>query len=381
MENKEAIELLRKYKAGTLTDRERIMLESWHIQEVKLNQTFQGLESNLKALDEAFPFPRNDKTALKKIWPAMAAAAIIVITLSAGLFFYLYKPANNQQLVKKAQPVNNIVPGGNKATLTLADGSTIILNDAANGKMAKQCGIEITKTADGQLVYSLSNSKLQTPNSQLIYNVIETPKGGQYQVNFPDGTRVWLNAGSSLRYPVIFAGNERKVELTGEAYFEVAKNKKLPFKVVSHTQTIEVLGTHFNVNSYKDEAGTKTTLLEGSVRVASLNQNDAVVLKPGQQSQINSDTDSEINIVEADAEEVTAWKNGYFRFNNEGIESIMRKVSRWYDVNIQYQGAVSNEEFNGTISRTKNISEVLEMLETTNAVHFKIEGRRITVMK
>ncbi|NRF41970.1 FecR family protein [Pedobacter foliorum] len=326
-------------------------------------------EAILQAIYQTTPVSKKPvKLPLLK-WISVAAAVLLIA--SVGILFLTHKTKPLQQMASKHRHV--ITPGGNKAMLTLADGSKVALTGGAAGKVASQGGVLITKTAKGQLTYINTGSALSSNG----YNVIETPKGGQYQVTLPDGTGVWLNAASTLKYPVVFAGGERKVELNGEAYFEVAHNKKLPFRVVSNHQTVEVLGTHFNINSYQEEGIQKTTLLEGSVKVSVLKSTS--ILKPGQQAQVWKNKTIEVSIV--DTEEAVAWKNGYFRFHREDIESIMRKVSRWYNVNVEFKGGISDEKFNGTISRTKNINQVLEMLETTNAVHFKIEGRRVSVMK
>lgn len=337
-------------------------------------------EAILRAIYQTSPASYQTSPALKKtpqlslkshLLKWISAAAAVLVCLSAGILFFT---AKTEQVPKiAAQHQHMIVPGGNKAMLTLADGSKLPLSEEGIGKIANQGEVLITKTAQGELIYSQGGSAVATGG----YNIIETPRGGQYQVSLPDGTRVWLNAASSLKYPVVFQGTERRVELNGEAYFEVAKNKKLPFKVFSNQQTVEVLGTHFNINSYPEEGLQKTTLLEGSVRVSLLNS--TAILQPGQQAQVRKN--QTIAVSEVNTEAVMAWKNGYFRFYQEDIESIMRKVSRWYDVDVEYKGGISQEKFSGTISSAKNIHQVLEMLEATNAVHFKIEGRRIAVMK
>lgn len=307
----------------------------------------------------------------------LAIAASLLMVLSAGLFFYYTKnstPAHNR--ISRSRISNDIKPGGNKAILTLSDGTKVDLNDIhAGGIVANQAGIRIVKNKDGQLVYDIvSNSESSTVES---YNTIQTPLGGQYQVNLPDGSKVWLNAASSLRYPVNFDGNERRVELTGEGYFEVAKNKERPFKVQTRNQIVEVLGTHFNINSYEEEEHTKTSLLEGSVRVRSLINKRTIVLIPGQQAQLNDYT---INVKEVDVNEVAAWKDGYFVFNNESAATVMRKIARWYDLEVTYQNDISNIDFAGSVARYKNISEIIKTLELTGLVHFKLEGRKITVI-
>ncbi|WP_316814799.1 FecR family protein [Pedobacter nyackensis] len=306
------------------------------------------------------------------------AAAVVLLAVSVGMYFYINQ---NNTPDKSAHVADNrgkdVAPGGNKAILVLADGSELSLTDADNGELASQAGIKVSKTADGQLVYELSEGKAST---QMAYNTIKTPVGGQYQLNLPDGTKVWLNAASSLTFPANFNGNERKVELKGEAYFEVAKHIGKPFIVSSvsskNVQEVKVLGTHFNINSYENESDIKTTLLEGSVQVSA--KTAVKVLQPGQQSVLDR---GKFSVQQVDANQAIDWKNGDFIFADEGIHSIMRKLERWYDIEVVYQGNIPETGFAGEISRGKKLSEVLKVLEITNAVHFKIEGRRVTVMQ
>ena len=315
-----------------------------------------------------------------RFWYQTGIAACILILLSTSLFFYTNRTPVQKVAVKIAEPkVQVIAPGYDKAILTLSDGSKIILEDAKNGILANQAGISIQKTSDGKLLYSFSSSANSvTPESEdkILYNKIETPVGGKYQVNLPDGSKVWLNSSSSLRFSALFNGDTREVELSGEAYFDVSKNKNKPFKVITQDQIVEVLGTQFNINSYSDEGPIKTTLIEGSVKI--IYKDKVVLLSPGQQFQPK---ESAAKVVEADTEEVVAWKDGYFVFKNEDIRSIMRKLSRWYNVDVSYSGNIPDVGFGGNISRSKDISEVLDVLQLTNAVHFKVEGRRITVMR
>ncbi len=313
-----------------------------------------------------------------RLWKQLGVAASILIVFSVGLYFYTTRIPAQQNLTKTlVQKKEAILPGGDKAILTLSDGSIINLDHAKNGILANQAGVSIQKTSDGKLLYTFSNNIGAESKSaaSVIYNKIETPAGGKYQINLPDGSTVWLNASSSLRFPALFAGNTREVELTGEAYFDVAKNKNKPFKVRTKDQIVEVLGTQFNINSYSDEGEIKTTLIEGSVKI--IYKDKVVLLGPGQQFQPSN---LNVKVVEADTEEVVAWKNGYFLFKNEDIRSIMRKVSRWYNVEVSYAGDIPSVGFGGNISRSKDIEEVLNALQLTNAVHFKVEGRRVTVM-
>jgi len=317
-----------------------------------------------------------------KAWYQAGIAASILLFISVALFLYTNRtPVQDLAIIKTIPAVKEtiIAPGGDKAVLTLSDGSEIILEDAKNGILANQAGVSIQKTSDGELLYSFAKNESRISeklSEEVIYNKIETPVGGKYQINLPDGSKVWLNSASTLRFPALFSGNTREVELNGEAYFDVAKNKNKPFKVITKDQIVEVLGTQFNINSYSDEGTFKTTLIEGSVKI--LYKDKVVLLSPGQQFQPSL---KNTRVVEADTEEVIAWKNGYFLFRNEDIQSIMRKLSRWYNVEVNYSGDIPQVGFGGNISRTKEITEVLNVLQLTNAVHFKVEGRRITVMR
>ena len=305
----------------------------------------------------------------RKLWPRIAAAASIVIVLSFGGYFLLQKT----QINHIAQTAT-IKPGTNEAYLTLGNGERISLTNMANGVVARQSGIAVQKTSNGMLVYT----RIQKQNSnsdELIYNTVETPRGGQYQVVLPDGTEVWLNAASSLKYPASFASQKyRKVELKGEAYFQVSKDKDHPFVVKTNAQEVLVLGTHFNINAYQDENGTTTTLLEGKVKV--WNDKGSKILKPGECA---LEEKGLFKVDQADIDGTMAWKNGYLSFNNEDLQGVMRKISRWYDVDVEYRGKPVKEGFNGTMSKYKSIDQLLKMLESTGSVHFKIEGRRIIV--
>lgn len=301
-----------------------------------------------------------------KFWYAIAAAIVVLISTSV-----IYFQFSNVKQVNGLQHIADVKPGGNKATLTLSNGSQIVLSDAKDGNLASENNTAIQKTKNGQVSYLAS---AESESAVELFNLMTIPKGGVYTLILSDGTKVILNSASSLRYPIAFTGKERKVELSGEAYFEVAHNRRKPFKVVSRNQVIEVLGTHFNINSYGDNNTVKTVLEQGSVKIYT--GSVSKVLKPGQQAILKED---QLEVGEADLEESLAWKNGYFRFNNENIKSIMPKLARWYNIEVSYDEKVSNIGFYGTISRDKNISEVLKMLEYTKSVHFKIEGRRVMV--
>jgi len=299
-------------------------------------------------------------------------AASILLFSTFGLFYFLKHEKKQEQIAVQKQTIK---PGGNRALLTLSDGRQISLDDAANGELAQLDNITILKTEGGQIVYQVKNTDSSSP---LTYNTISTPRGGQYKVILPDGSAIWLNALSSLRYPTSFTNQEhRKVELTGEAYFEVAKDKTRPFVVSCNNQTVHVLGTHFNINGYTDEGVTRTTLTEGAVRVTS--GQGSVNIKPGEQALLGADQKLTVSV--GDTEEAVAWVNGNFVFNSRDLGTIMRSVSRWYGTDIQYVDNISSRKFTGSISRYESVYEVLEMLELTGLVHFKVEGRRVLVME
>lgn len=305
-----------------------------------------------------------------------AAAALIILGLSYFFFFNSGKPGLTPTgITNTALPDNDIAPGGNKAVLILANGSSIPLDSISNGIISKEGNIDVNKTANGLLSYSINSKDIERNNTEL-YNTVATPRGGQYKVTLSDGTRVWLNAGSSIRFPVAFTGNERKVEVIGEAYFEVVKDETKPFKVLTTSSAVEVLGTHFNVNAYDDEASVKTTLLEGKVRVSAKN-GAPYLLAPGQQSSVNKEgkilVTSDVN-----TEDVVAWKNGRFQYTSVDLKSILRQISRWYNVDIEYRGNI-NLDFTGQLPRSATVSKVFEKLEMTGEVHFRIEGRKIIV--
>ena len=298
------------------------------------------------------------------------AAASILICMGIFAYFLVDNHSTRRQMAKM-----DFVPGGNKAVLTLSDGSTIVLNGAKNGTLTNQDGIAVNKTQEGEIAYDATKSA-QAQNGKVAFNTISTPKGGQYQVILADGTKVWLNAASSIVFPTQFKGNERQVKISGEVYFEVAKNKTKPFFVKAGNQTVEVLGTHFNINSYTDEPDIKTTLLEGSVKVKQLNSSYAALLKPGQQA-VNKSA-GPILVKPADLEQAVAWKYGLFQINDASIETIMRQASRWYDVEVEYQGKIPQRKFSGKIKRNVKASEFLQMLTYFN-VRFSMEGRKIIV--
>lgn len=405
-------ELAEKWLKNTITSQECEKFAQWYNagqdnainlpkdfasndQELK-NRIFSGINDNISdsSYPSAFKFQR---------W--YAAAAVILITLSAGLYFYSVNNKEPDQfmakgIVEKPQITvpsekipavteteeirvteeQDIEAGDNKAILTLGDGTKIILDDAQNGILANQGGNSILKAAEGELIYSFSNEghnqHIEVHADHIIYNTIETPKGGKFQVKLPDGSKVWLNAASSLRFPTAFSGSKRAVELKGEAYFEVAHDELKIFEVNTRNQVVQVLGTHFNINAYSDEPTVNTTLLEGSVRVSDLRTNISQLLKPGEQSKL-SERIEVINV--KNSSEAVAWKEGYFQFDEADIQTVMRQIERWYDVSVVYEGLVPAYRFGGEIERNLSLLQVLKILEKTK-VHFRLEGREVIVM-
>ena len=308
-------------------------------------------------------------------------AAAVLILLAAG--WYYWRGSQEKQarsvLASRETPARDIRPGGNRAVLTLGNGSTIILDSAHTGMLAQQGGAKIVKLDAGALSVAASG-KLQAA-SEITYNTIATPRGGQYEVVLPDGSKVWLNAASSLRFPTQFSGGQRMVELKGEAYFEVAKNAAMPFHVKVGSKDgdmdVEVLGTSFNVMAYDNEQNSRTTLLEGKVRV--MDHGASEIPEPGRQVVVNQETHA-MKSVEANTELAVAWKNGLFRFKETDIRELMRQVERWYDVEVVYKTDGRDQDYTGIVPRNQNVSALLKMLEMTGTVHFQIEGRKIIVL-
>ena len=415
MSSEKPEDLIRKYLNNSCTPEERAILESWYNKrssEIAINKTGEDLHSpefgskNLihndpssvmsngnteidydhtqkeiwNAINKQTTIDRPQLNVSKRNWYYFSAAASIIFI---GFIFWFsnFYLKHKQSSISTAQTIQ---PGSNKAELILADGSIIAIAEKENGIVANQDNSHIVKNGNGQIVYSEAQSNNSSPanntgqaNTKIVYNTLRTPKGGQYQVVLADGTRVWLNAASSITFPTVFSGLERIVEASGEAYFEVAKNAQKPFKVISKGHVITVLGTHFNLYAYADDPYVKTTLLEGSVQVSA--HYESVIIKPGQQSTYDVNN-QKLSTRTINAEGAIAWKEGYFEFNNEDLPTIMKKLSRWYDIDVQYDKTYVNQRFNGSVSRFEDAAKVLKMLEYTGTVHFKITGRRIVVM-
>jgi transmembrane sensor len=307
----------------------------------------------------------------------LKAAAVLIVALSAGLLFMNRRNKVSHAPVLAKNTHAEIHPGGNKAYLTIANGARIVLNDIKNGSVAVQSGVQVSKVKNSVLVYQPKNDT-SNPDAAIQLNTITTPRGGQYQVILADGTKAWLNAASSIKFPVAFNGPERKVEITGEVYFEVTKNKAKPFIVSANNVNVRVLGTHFNVSAYPDDPSVITTLMEGSVRMSK--GTAAALLVPGQQG-IAMNNKENITLQPANIEATEAWRKGLFIFHDESIVNVMKIMARWYDVDVEYQGNIRDKEFGGSISKSNNINVLLDNMSLTGAIHYKIEGRRIIVMK
>jgi transmembrane sensor len=362
-----------------------LLINHWEAFEVSndaatnIFQPGQG-EEILNTLLVKHVYPTLEAKKTVSIWPRellrsrigiAVAAAIATIIVATGVYFYKKPGASS---VASLAYQNDIPPGVQGATLTLADGRKIKLSDAVSGKLASEAGVEITKSSNGQLIYEIKGSDAATAK----INTLSTANGETYKIHLPDGSLVWLNAASSLTYTTnLDEHGKRKVKLTGEGYFEIAKDKTHPFIVETNGQQIEVLGTHFNVNCYQDEPGIATTLLEGSVKVTS--ENAQKIIKPGEQAMNRSGV---LSVREIDLDNVIDWKNGDFFLNHVEFKSAMRKVARWYDMEIIYDKSVpDNMEAGGWISRDKPLSAVLRSVELSGMVKFKVEGRKIYVTR
>ena len=383
--------LARKWQEGTINDSERKAFEEWYNGQDNVfelesaeNETQMGERIYNSILERAeINVPKS-----ARLWPGnlsrtrigiAVAAAVAIVVFGTSLWYF-----NTGALVEVNTVLSNdIAPGKDGATLTLADGRKVLINDALAGNIAEQSGVRISKSADGGLVYEV----LDNGSGKLEYNTLQTTRGEQTQVRLPDGSVVFLNALSSLRYPTSFKGQDkRSVLLSGEAYFEVAKDRSHAFVVATDQQQVEVLGTHFNINNYADGKGVKTTLLEGSVRVypvvdkenSIVKTRSGIVLKPNEQATFAGGL---VSVRAVDSQDAVAWKNGQFIFEEESLEDIMNYVERWYDVEVVYADGVNRQKkYWGGVSRYDKVSKLLENLQLTGNIHFKIEGRRIMVM-
>lgn len=380
MEIKELALLSQKYLAGAASEEEKDRLLQWYnaYDEQSLTAHLTAAESETEAMMELRMRRRLHAATLpetaQKVVPMRRfnwkVAAAVLLLLSAGGGFYWLQSAKKPQLAEK---VATIEPGGDKATLTLADGTVVNLDSAGTGVLSVQGNSKVEKTTHGQIVYKHNDATAGT----VAYNVLRTPRGGQYKITLPDGTNVWLNANSSISYPTAFTGKERNVSITGEAYFEVAGEANRPFTVKVNQMEVLVLGTHFNINAYADESTINTTLLEGAVLVRA--GDAAKLLMPGKQSRVNAAGDKVIDVRRVDVNNAIAWKNGYFSFDDADIPTVMRQLSRWYNIEVRYNDKVPEGTFTGEIGRSLTQEQLLKVLSQAR-INFKVEdGRRIII--
>lgn len=364
-------EIANKFLNGKISDAEQAEFDAWFNQ-IETNDIFvpESVASSEEEHRQIILNRIHEKinqyekgNRVRRMW-LRVAAAVILMMLSFGLFKIFNKQISYQHTLSK---LKSVTPGGNNAILTLANGKQIVLNNSRNGLLVNLGNITVSKANNGQVIYKVIGSAKNT--LRVSYNTITTPNGGQYEVILPDGSKVWINSSSSLKYPTQFTGKERDVELNGEGYFEVAKNKLMPFKVSSHGQTVEVLGTHFNINAYTDEPGIKTTLLEGSVKVTAMGTEKPQLLIPGQQAIFNK---GGIMVSDADTAQAVAWKNGLFYFKDADVASIMRLLARWYNLKIDINGQLPERKFSGKIYKNLNAAQVLQIINYS-AINYKVE--------
>ncbi len=379
--------LLHAYTSGTATPAERSELMQLvrmpeHEQLVKelITGEMELLELTDWEMDKQLPEERAGKVLGKILghvpeqktvrigWKRWAAAAAIILLVGLGGLRFL---AGGRTAVPAVSVSNDVLPGGDKAILTLANGSTIVLDSVHAGRLIQQGGASV-KVNSGRLAYTPMKEK----PTEVFYNTLATPRGGQYQLTLPDGSRVWLNAASSIKYPTVFTGEVREVEITGEAYFEIEKDVRMPFVVRAGLTRTTVLGTHFNINAYEDEKMVVTTLLEGAVKFGY--GQEEKLLHPGEQAVLNEAARS-FSVQQADTYAAVAWKNGQFDFDNKDLSAIMRQISRWYDVDVHYDSLYAGAKFGGGISRQLNLSRVLRLLDKSG-VHTRLEDRKIIIL-
>jgi ferric-dicitrate binding protein FerR (iron transport regulator) len=384
------LELSEKWMNGTITPEERQRLFEWYDRfddgELVLDpgqaRAFHYLKNAM--LEDLRRQMGPDPVVRRMPWRRVAVAAAVLVLAAGGWFFAQHDSRRKPEAIGKVAqaPARDILPGSDKAVLELGDGSTVVLDSAGTGNVGRQGGAVVVKSGDGRLRYVATGGAGDVhpaggPIAE-VYNRLTTPKGGQYRLELQDGTTVWLNANSSIRYPTAFTGSERRVEIRGEAYFEVAQNTHKPFRVAVEgadgPTEIEVLGTAFNVNAYADEPDARTTLMEGKVRV--IHGANAVVLKPSQQAVVTKDGLKEQEV--ADMSAVLAWRNGAFAFSDANVPVIMRQIARWYDVEVQYEGGAPTDRFTGRIPRSTSLAGVLKILNISG-VRLLAENKKIVI--
>lgn len=371
---KNAKELLSAYKSGHCTKEEKQQVERWFLLNGAGKISDLSERDFLHAENDMWEMIQQNKIVTvpvrKKLYARISIAASILLVISFSTYHFLSKP---DKIIEQSL-VNDIAPGGNKAVLTLANGKKISLTDADNGELFEQQGIKVIKDTAGRVIYEMAAAGKHV-DSPISYNTISTPNGGKYEILLPDGSRVFLNAATTITFPTSFdRQKERKVTLRGEAYFEVAHIKSMPFKVEMNSQQIEVLGTHFNANNYEDEPSVRTTLLQGSVKVQV--SGGQVILQPEQQALL---INGKLNVKKVDAQSFIDWKNNIFSFNDADIEAVMRQLSRWYDVKVEYKGKIPKEHITGYISRDVPISKTFLMLEEISDMKYTLNDKKIIV--
>ena len=394
MDIKSILTLLDRYLKNQSSTKEKEKLDEFFEENSNSIEASKSIENVSKLEDKIFNYiqfgikeqVKKESTLNRMPYLQIAASILVIFLFSTTIYFYRSSLASKSQLpiAQGVAKIEDKQPAKNIAILTLGNNSQIVLDEASNGEIAQESGVSILKTDKGELIYKIRNSNKLSNNDLNKYNTISTPMGGKFKVILPDSSLVVLNAASTLKYPVHFDEKLRKVSFTGEAYFEIAKledkrKKRVPFYVYSNDQIVEVLGTHFNINSYDNEEYSKTTLLEGSVKI--INEKSAApakILKPGQQAVIKRG-DIQTKIMIADEAQALAWKDGYFLFKNTNIKDVVNELERWYNIDIQYEDEMEFENITGYISRNVKISSVLKMLQLSGIVNYEISGSTIII--
>lgn len=389
---KRAEELIERYNSGTATPEEKAVVESWYLKyktspsDLKPTDLLEEHKLGLEKLQYSL---REHKT--KRLWLPISIAASLLLVMGLGWFFM-----NSENKLQEEQLVSNLLPETNAVILTLANGKKLTISEDNIGEIVTEDHFSISQTADGQLIYTAIDDGKEKVSASDIYNTIETPKGNQYKVVLPDGSHVFLSSASKLRYPVRFSEKERRVELIGQAHFEIvpaystsktsssSRSNRIPFIVKAGNQEVEVLGTQFNVSAYEDDETMETALIEGAVKVSIVGTDAEVFLKPGQKS-INAAHGTKLRVEEFDITDLRAWKEGYFIFNNENIKDIMKKLARWYGFEVEYVGDMTDIAFQGNYLRTRDVKHLLKTMEMANSLQFDIldtnNERRIIVKR
>lgn len=372
--------IIERYNQGKCTSEEKLLVEAWET-ELEATGEFNAQDSRVSEW-QSIVYDRIKVAANRPLTPAhrihflrtawVRYAAAIILLFGSGAYFWITNKKNDKTVTSSNKLLQaDIEPGNNKAILTLADGSTIALDNATNGALAQQGNVQVIKLSDGKIAYNLKGIAA----GEVMMNTMSVPRGGQYQLVLPDGSKVWLNAASSITYPAVFVGAERKIKITGEVYLEVAKNKAKPFIVdVDGRLLIGVLGTSFNVNSYADEATIKTTLVEGSVKVKV--EDKESLLKPGQRAEVAQNPNTLKIIENVNIDQTLAWKNGTFNLQNLNLQEFARQLERWYDIEVKYEGNVPDKSFEGEFSRDVKLSAVLKWFSELG-IQNRLEGRKL----